>query len=99
MVTYLFTLIASKSNPRQNDWEAQSLMVLQLPEWVDNRLITVDQEFNLNCSGSWSLFPNMDIDLELEEDKTILFIYNVVLPLLGKDMTIALFWNNLLEVC
>jgi hypothetical protein len=73
-------------------------MVMQLPDWVDNRIINVEEEFNLNCSGSWSLFPNMDIDLELEEDKTILFIYNVVVPLLGKDMTIALFWNNLLEV-
>jgi hypothetical protein len=72
-------------------------MVLELPEWVDFKSILVDEEFQLNCQSIWSLFPKMDIDLELEEDKTILFIYNVVLPLAQNEMTIGIFLNNLLE--
>ena len=90
-------MIASKSNPRSNDWESQSLMVLQLPEWVDLRTIIVDEEFSLNCERTWTVFPNMDISLELEEDKSILFLYNIVLPLVNKKMTIGIFLNNLLE--
>jgi hypothetical protein len=73
-------------------------MLLQLPDWVDNRVIIIGEEFNLNCNNLWTKFPNMDIDLELEEDKTVLFIYNVVLPILSKKMTVALFLNNVLEV-
>lgn len=92
------TPYASKSNPRLNDWEAQSLMLLQLPEYVDFRSILVEEEFSLACEGMWSVFPKMDIDLELEEDKTIVFIYNVVLPLIQKHMTVGIFLNNLLEV-
>ena len=40
----------------------------------------------------------MDIDLDLEEDKTILFLYSVVVPLVQKEMTIGIFMNNLLDV-
>ena len=49
-------------------------MLLELPEWVDFRSIIIEEEFQLNCSQVWSVFPKMDIDLELEEDKSILFI-------------------------
>lgn len=80
-----------------NDWESQSLMVLELPEWVDFKSIILDEEYQLNCNSVWSIFPKMDIDLELEEDKTILFIYNVVLPLAQNQLTIGIFLNNLLE--
>ena len=73
-------------------------MVLELPDWVDNRSIIEDEEFILNCYENWSVFPKMDIDLELEDDKTIIFIYNVVLPLTNKKMTIGIFINNLLDV-
>jgi hypothetical protein len=73
-------------------------MILQLPEWVDHKSIIVDDEFSLNCELTWSAFPKMDIELELEEDKTIVFIYNIVLPLVEKKMTIGLFMNNLLVV-
>jgi len=88
---------ASKSNPRMNDWESQSLMLLELPQFVDFRSIIVDEEFGLNCAEAWSIFPKMDIDLELEEDKTVVFIYSVVLPLVGKEMTVGVFINNLIE--
>ena len=40
----------------------------------------------------------MDIDLDLEEDKTILFLYSVVLPLIQKQMSIGIFLNNSLQV-
>ncbi len=73
-------------------------MVLQLPDWVDSRSILIDEEFVLNCDGQWSVFPKMDIDLELEDDKTILFLYNVVLPLTNKKMTVGIFVNDLLDV-
>lgn len=73
-------------------------MILELPDWVDNRAILVDEEFVLNCDESWSIFPKMDIDLELEDDKTIVFIYNVVLPLINKKMTVGVFINDLLDV-
>jgi hypothetical protein len=73
-------------------------MVLELPDWVDNRAILVDEEFVLNCDENWSIFPKMDIDLELEDDKTIVFIYNVVLPLTNKKMTVSIFVNDLLDV-
>jgi len=73
-------------------------MILELPDWVDNRAIIVDEEFVLNCDGNWSIFPKMDIDLELEDDKTIVFIYNVVLPLTNKKMTVGVFVNDLLDV-
>lgn len=95
-IPYLYS--ASKSNPRMNDWESQSLMVLQLPDWVDMRQITVNEEYTLNCDKQWTVFPKMDIDMELEEDKSILFIYNIVLPLVEKHMTIGIYLNNLLEV-
>ena len=81
-----------------NDWEAQSLTVLELPDFVDLRSIIVEEAFSLNCQNNWSIFPKMDIDLELEEDKTIVFIYNIVLPLVDKNMTIGIFMNNLLDV-
>jgi hypothetical protein len=90
--------IASKSNPRLNDWEGQSLMILQLPEYVEFKSITVDQEFALNCEDKWLAFPKLDIDLELEADKTILFIYNVALPLVDKEMSVAIFIDNLINV-
>jgi hypothetical protein len=73
-------------------------MILELPDWVDNRAIIVDEEFVLNCDENWSIFPKMDIDLELEDDKTIVFIYNVVLPLTNKKMTVGVFVNDLLDV-
>lgn len=73
-------------------------MVLQLPDWIDYRSIIVDEEFSLNCEKMWSVFPKMDIDLELEEDKTIVFIYNIVLPLVEKEMTVGVFINNTLDV-
>lgn len=98
MVITLFFILASKSNPRMNDWEDQSLMILELPNWSDYRSITVDTEFTLNCEKMWTVFPKMDIDLELEEDKTILFTYSIVLPLVQKEMTIGIFVDNLLEV-
>lgn len=40
----------------------------------------------------------MDIDLDLEEDKTILFLYSVVIPLVQKGMSLGIFINNLLDV-
>lgn len=73
-------------------------MILELPDWVDNRAILIDEEFVLNCDENWSIFPKMDIDLELEDDKTIVFIYNVVLPLTNKKMTVGIFVNDLLDV-
>ena len=73
-------------------------MILQLPDWVEYRSIIIDEDFFLNCEKNWSVFPKMDIDLELEEDKTIVFIYNVVVPLVEKEMTIGIFMNNILEV-
>jgi len=74
------------------------MMILELPNWVDNKAILIDEEFVLNCDETWSIFPKMDIDLELEDDKTIVFIYNIVLPLTNKKMTIGLFINDLLDV-
>jgi hypothetical protein len=74
------------------------MMILELPNWVDNRAILIDEEFVLNCDETWSIFPKMDIDLELEDDKTIVFIYNVVLPLTNKKMTVGIFINDLLDV-
>jgi hypothetical protein len=73
-------------------------MILQLPEYVDYKSITLDQMFSLNCEDKWSIFPKFDIDLELEDDKTILFIYNIVLPLENKEMSVAIFMNNLIVV-
>lgn len=73
-------------------------MILQLPEWVDYKSILIDNEYSLNCENTWSPFPKMDIELELEEDKTIVFIYNIVLPLVEKKMTVAIFMNNLIVV-
>ena len=69
-----------------------------LPASSASVAIIIDEEFTLNCEFSWSTFPKMDIDLELEEDKTIVFIYNIVLPLVEKKMTVAIFMNNLLVV-
>jgi len=73
-------------------------MVLELPEYVDYKSIIIQEEFSLSCEQVWTVFPKMDIDLELEEDKTILFIYNIVLPLVQNEMTVGIFLNNLLEV-
>jgi hypothetical protein len=73
-------------------------MILQLPDYVDFKSVIIQEEFTLNCEAIWSVFPKMDIDLELEEDKTILFIYNVVLPLVQNEMTVGVFLNNLIEV-
>jgi hypothetical protein len=73
-------------------------MILQLPDWVELKPIIVEEEFSLNCENVWSTFPKMDIELELEEDKTIVFIYNIVLPLVEKKMTIGIFLNSLLDV-
>jgi hypothetical protein len=73
-------------------------MIIRLPSWVDFKSIIVEEEFQLICEEVWTVFPKMDIDLELEEDKVILFIYNVVLPLVGNEMTIGFYLNNLLEV-
>lgn len=81
-----------------DDWESQSLMILQLPDWVDLQTIIVDEEISLNCEKTWNILPKMDIDLNLEDDKTIVFIYNVVLPLVEKQMTVGIFLNNLLDV-
>ena len=78
--------------------ENQSLTVLQLPEYIDLQKIIVDEEFTLNCDNSWTTFPKMDIDLELEDDKTILFIYNLALPLVNKKMSVGIFLNNILDV-
>jgi len=52
----------------------------------------------LNCENQWTIFEKMDIDLDLEEDKTILFLYSVVVPLVQKEMTVGIFMNNLLDV-
>jgi hypothetical protein len=73
-------------------------MILQLPDYTDFKSISLDQEFALNCEDKWVVFPKLDIDLELEEDKTILFIYNVVLPLVDKEISVAIFMNNLIVV-
>jgi hypothetical protein len=73
-------------------------MVLQLPDFVDFKSIGIDQEFAINCDDKWVAFPKMDIDLELEEDKAILFIYNVVIPLVEKEMSVAIFMNNMIVV-
>ena len=87
----------AKTNPKNSDWEGQSLMILELPQWVQHRAILLDEEFSLECSMNWAVFPKMDVYIELEEDKTILFSYNVVLPLVEKTMTVGIFLNNLLE--
>ena len=87
----------AKSNPRTSDWEGQSLMLLELPQWVTHRSLISDEEFQLDCAMTWSVFPKIDTYIALEEDKTILFIYNVVLPLVEKKMTVGIFMNNLLE--
>lgn len=94
---YYKTFLALKSDPKTNDWENQSLMVLELPNWVDYRLIRIDEQFSLSCDNNWTVFPKMDIDLELDADKTILFIYNIVLPLVEKKMTVGIFLNNRLD--
>ena len=60
--------------------------------------IIIDNEFALNCDNNWTVFEKMDIDLDLEEDKTILFLYSVVLPLIQKQMSIGIFLNNSLQV-
>lgn len=60
--------------------------------------IVLDTEFTLNCENTWTVFDKMDIDLDLEEDKTILFLYSVVIPLVQKGMTIGIFMNNSLDV-
>ena len=88
----------ARSNPRMNDWESQSLTILQLPQWFEMQVLDIEEEFVLNCEGEWNLFPKMDIDLELEDDKSILFLYNVVLPLVEKEISIGIFVNDILDV-
>jgi hypothetical protein len=67
-------------------------------DWVSVNKIVIDNEFSLNCENAWTVFEKMDIDLDLEEDKTILFLYSVVVPLVQKNMTVGIFMNNLLDV-
>ncbi len=73
-------------------------MMLELPEYVDFKVLKVNEEFALNCESVWTLFPLMNVDLELEDDKTILFVYNVVLPLVMNEMTVAVYLNNMIVV-
>ena len=87
----------SRSNPKLNDWESQSLAVLQLPEWFNMQIIKIEEEFTLESNDKWNEFPSMDIDLELEDDKSILFMYNIVLPLVEKSISVGIFVNNILE--
>lgn len=88
----------ARTNPRMNDWESQSLTVLQLPDWFNLQVVDIEEEFTLNCENTWVLFPKMDIDLELEDNKAILFLYNVALPLVDKTMTVGIFLNDILDV-
>lgn len=88
----------AKTNPRMNDWENQSLTILQLPDWFNMQVINLEDGFTLNCDNTWVMFPNMDIDLELEDDKAILFMYNVVLPLVNKQISVGIFVNDILNV-
>lgn len=67
-------------------------------DWVSVNKIVIDNEFSLNCENQWTVFEKMDIDLDLEEDKSILFLYSVVVPLVQKSMTVGVFMNNLLDV-
>lgn len=88
----------ARTNPKMNDWESQSMTILQLPDWFNMQSVNIEEEFTLSCDGSWNLFPKMDIDLELEDNKSILFMYNVVLPLVNKNISIGIFLNDILDV-
>jgi len=91
------TPYSARTNPRMNDWESQSLTILQLPDWFNMQVVDIEEEFVLNCDNKWTMFPKMDIDLELEDDKAILFMYNVVLPLVDKKISVGLFVNDILD--
>lgn len=62
------------------------------------QVVNIEDGFSLNCDDNWTMFPNMDIDLELEDDKAILFMYNVVLPLVNKQISVGIFVNDILNV-
>lgn len=87
-----------KTNPILNDWEGQNISVLQLPEWFNLKKILIENEFSFNNDNNWNVFPDLDIDLELEDDKSILFMYNVVVPLIDNSMVVGIFVNNILQV-
>jgi hypothetical protein len=81
-----------------NNGSATTWYFLITLDWVSVNKIIIDNEFTLNCQNVWTTFDKMDIDLDLEEDKTILFLYSVVVPLVQKGMTVGIFMNNLLDV-
>jgi hypothetical protein len=90
--------LASKANPRNNDWESQSLMVLQLPDWTNINRVRIEKGFNFNCDGNWNDFPDMNKNIEISSSQMHLFIYNVVLPLNDKKMSVAIFLDNQIQV-
>lgn len=73
-------------------------MLLQLPDWSSFKKKKVKKPFKFLCEGTWINIPDMDFKLEIESKQTHLLIYNVVVPLKKKTMSIAIYLDDQQQV-
>ena len=85
------------TNP-SNDWESQSLTVLQLPFYTQHQTVKVEQNVTFNCTGQWTNLPEFSFNIEINREKTLVLLYNAAFPLANKTLTLAWFFNYRLEV-
>jgi hypothetical protein len=72
---------------------SQSMVAFQLPDDVVVNNYSLDKSVNLDTQGNYSSF-GLNVNLLLDKDKTVLFIYNVNLKVEGSVFTVRLRMGN-----
>ena len=91
------TAFSATTNPSESEFEQQGVVLLELPEGVEVVQIDGDEETELKCNDEWNEFPKMKVYIEVDKDVNVVVMYNVVVPLVNKLMTVGVFINDRLD--
>ena len=88
------TAFSAMTNPSESEFEQQGVVLLELPEGVEVVQVDGDEEVEMKCDDEWNAFHKMKVYIEVDRDVNVVVMYNVVVPLVNKVMTVGVFVND-----